>query len=226
MESASRALEQTSYFECERLCLQALELAHTVGDYDRMARIILPLQEARRQIRLGAIDSKKLVILDEPIPEDEKLQAACYLLQPPLVGADGRDLRERAEMQEVPVFVIVREPKNRMGLWPIVMIGPVTVRARVKPPKNENKPDLAWFTGAHEALGDAAIAQLGDNLNSMQRVDELYDRLGTVSDHEKLHQALEQACRDAIEESAEETKTHTTRRRRVRRSRVKPEEDE
>lgn len=227
MDSASRALEETKYHQCQRICLEALELAHTAGDYERMARIVLPLQEARRQLRLAAIDTKKLVILEEQIPETEKIVSACYLLQPPLVGADGRDLRERAEHEETPVFVLVREPENRMGLWPIVMIGPVTVRTRVEPPKNQSKPDLAWFIRAHEALGDAAIAQAGDNLNSMQRVDELYDRIGTVSDHEKIHQALEQACREAMEESSlEETKPHTTRRRRVRKSRLNLSDEE
>ena len=227
MESASGALEETRYFECERTCLEALEMAHTAGDYERMARIVLPLQEARRQIRMAAIDTRKLVILEEQIPEGETIDSACYLLQPPLVGADGRDLRERAERDEVPVFLIVREPKNRTGHWPIVMIGPVTVRTRVEPPKNESKPDMAWFIAAHEALGDAAIEQAGENLNAMQLVDELYDRLGTISDHEKMHQVLEQACRDAIVEVAhEDTKPHTIRRRRVRRSRISQSDEE
>ncbi|MFN3311207.1 MAG: ABC transporter permease, partial [Thermomonas sp.] len=39
------------YFAAERLCLEALELAHKACDYERMARICLPLQEARRQKR-------------------------------------------------------------------------------------------------------------------------------------------------------------------------------
>ena len=94
MEKASRALEQTDYFECERLCLDAFELAHTTSDYDRMARILLPIQEARRQKRLAAIDVKRLYILEEPIPETEPVDPGCYLLQPPLVGADGRDPSE------------------------------------------------------------------------------------------------------------------------------------
>ncbi len=224
MERASRALERTSYFECQRVCLEAMEAAHASGDYERMARITLPLQEARRQIRLAAIDARRLVILEERIPEDEPLEPGCYLLQPPLVGADGRDLRERAERDEVPAFVIVREPKNRMGLWPIVMIGPVTVRTRVSPPESEEKPDLNWFVGAHEALGDAAIEQMREELSAVQRVDELYDRLGTVSEHEKLHQALERACRDAAVEAAEEAKAQATRRRRGRRSASDEEE--
>lgn len=201
MEKASEALEETRYFECERLCLDALEMAHGGEEYERMARIILPLQEARRQKRLAAVDAKKLFILEEPLAEGEALEPGCYLLQPPLVGADGRDLRERADREEVPVFVLVREPKTRAGLWPLVMIGPVTVRARVKPPKNENRPDRAWFLAAGESLGDEAIAQVAPDLSVTQRVNELYDRLGTITEHEKLHQAMEEACRRAAAEA-------------------------
>lgn len=214
MERASEALEETRYFECERLCLDALEQSHGVGDYERMARIVLPLQEARRQKRLAAVDAKRLFILEEPMGEEEPVEPGCYLLQPPLVGADGRDLRERADRQEVPVFVLVREPRTRSGLWPLVMIGPVTVRARVKPPKDEDKPDMAWFLGAGESLGDAAMAQVNAEATPAQRVNELFDRLGTVTEHEKLHQALEEACRRAAAAALSDPEGKATRTRR------------
>jgi hypothetical protein len=214
MEKASEALEGTKYFECERLCLDALEMAHASADYERMARIILPLQEARRQKRLAAVDAKKLFILEEPIGEDERVEAGCYLLQPPLVGADGRDLRERADREEVPVFVLVREPKTRIGQWPLVMIGPVTVRTRVKPPKNEDRPDLTWFLSAGEAIGDSAISQVNPEATPTQRVGELYDRLGTITEHEKLHQSLEEASRHAAAEALAQPEGKPLRSRR------------
>lgn len=229
MEKASRALEETRYFECEHLCVEAMELAHSTQDYERMGRIALPLQEARRQKRLAALDTKRLVMLDEPILEEEPLDPGCYLLQPPLVGADGRDLRERADEQEIPVFAIVREPKTRTGLWPIVMIGPVTVRARVKPPADESKPDIGWFIAAAEALGDAALADINTEISSVQRVDEVYDRLCTVVDHEKLHQALEEICRVATEEVASgkvEARVRAKRKTRSRRQRRLASEEE
>jgi hypothetical protein len=57
-----------------------------------------------------------------------------YLLSPPRVGVDGRLMRETALRQEVPIVIIVREPTTKAGLWPIVAVGPVTVRARLAPP--------------------------------------------------------------------------------------------
>jgi hypothetical protein len=197
MERASAALAKTDYFECERISVDALERAHAAKDYDRMARILMPLQEARRQKRDRAIDASLIVVLEEPIPEEEPLEPAVYLVQPPLVGADGRDLRERADREGVPALVVVREPTTRLGLVPIVMIGPVTVRARVEKPADEESPDLPWIIAASEALGDAALAQLADDLGHEQRVDQTYDRLCTCAEHDRLHQVLAEACKIA-----------------------------
>lgn len=197
MEQASEALAATDYFECERLAVDALSLAFAVSDYGRMARIILPLQEARRNKRLAALDAKKLVLMNELPPEEEAIQPGCYLCEPPLVGADGRELRDRADRNNVPVQVIVREPKTRLGKWPVVMIGPVTIRIRIDPPANENRPDEQWFVEVSEALGDSAIATVDPEASIDSRIEQLYERLGTLTDHEKLHQALEEVCREA-----------------------------
>ena len=197
MERASAALNETRYAECERLCREAFEAAHGVADYDRMARIVLPLQEARRNRRLAAIDTGSLFVVEDPIDPEAPIEPGCYLFQPPLVGADGRDLRERAAEADVPVFVVVREPRTQLGRWPIVMIGPVTVRTRIAPPADEDAPDMEWFIGAAEALGDAAIAAIDPEAALTSRVDALADRLATVVEHEKLHQRLEETCREA-----------------------------
>jgi hypothetical protein len=197
MERASAALAKSRYFDCERLAVEALGLAHAALDYDRMARILLPLQEARRNRRLAAIDIGRVTVLDEMPAEGEPIAPGCYLVQPPLVGADGRELRERALAADTPILVVVHEPKTRMGFWPIVMIGPVTVRERIAPPKNEKKVDLAWFVAATEALGDAAMSDVEPDLPASERVVALLDRLHTVVDHEKLHQALMDACHEA-----------------------------
>ena len=197
MERASAALARSKYFECERLAAEALELAHAAHDYQRMARILLPLQEARRNRRLAALDLGKVTVLEEMPGEGEAIKPGCYLIQPPLVGADGRELRERALASDVPVVVVVREPKTRVGLWPVVMIGPVTVRARIRPPKAESKIDLAWLTAAGEALGDAAIDEVDPEIPVVERIVALLDRLNTVVDHEKLHQRLMDACHEA-----------------------------
>lgn len=198
MEQAGLALSATRYFECESLAQDALELAFRASDYDRMSRILMPLEEARRQIRMLAADAGVAGRLDQIPGEDFALTQGCWLIEPTLVGADGRELRRRAAEDEVPVIVIVREPKTQLGLWPIVMVGPSTTRAYVKPPKNQ--PDVEWFLEAGEALGDAAIDAVDPSAPPVNRVTALFEALCTIRDHDKLHQALAAACATALRE--------------------------
>jgi hypothetical protein len=134
MEQASQHLVHRRYFEAEETCLEALRKAQGIRDFDRMARLILPLQEARRQKRDLAIDAGDVFLVDGEVPSGKQLVAGCYLVSPPRVGVDGRGLREAADKKRVPIIVAVREPTTRDGLWPIVAVGPVTIRAKVKPP--------------------------------------------------------------------------------------------
>ena len=207
MEQASEALVRTDYFESEELALRALNAAYDTTDYERMARIVLPLQEARRQKRLAALDTGVLVRLNEADQENLaecEIEPGCYLFEPLLVGADGRDFRERANLQRVPVHVVVREPRTNEGLWPIVMIGPLTVRTKVRPParNDEDEVSIEWMQKASESLGDAAIMKVDTTRSAADQVGQLLDLLGTCPDHEKLHQAFESACRAAMREGA------------------------
>ena len=201
MEEASTALTEGRYFDAERVAVAALASAEQAGDFERMARIVLPLLEARRQKRLAAIDTGALYCLSQDIDEEAPVEPGCYLIEPLLVAANGRDLRLRANEQQMPVFVVVREPQSRDGLWPICMIGPKTVRTKVRPPTKgeagEPEPTIEWMVAASEALGDEAIAMVDPDADAPDRVKQLHELLGTCPDHEKLHQALEEACRDA-----------------------------
>lgn len=209
MERASRALEGTSYFDAARLARDGLTRARRAADFGRMARIILPLQEARRQIREAAADTDRVAIVTELTRA--ALEPGAYLVQPPLIGVDARDIRERAERRRSPVIVVAREPLTRDGLWPIVAIAPTTIRAKVVPPwplerveaspskdQPPAAPPMSWMLAAGEALGDAAIAGVPTDLPPAWRVDDLLDALDAIPDHEKLAQALAAACRDAI----------------------------
>ena len=197
MSKAQQALSCNHWFEAERLCARALDMARSEGDFNLMARILLPLQEARRQRMQAAFDSRKLVILDEPMGDERQLETRCYLVQPPLVGADTRRLRLLALEREVPAMFLCREPKTQLGLCPIVAIGQVTVRTRIEPPKKWDKPDLAWYVEACELLGDAAIETLDRTAEPARQVDALLERLDAVPDHEKLHQVLAEVCKEA-----------------------------
>ncbi|MDX2116529.1 MAG: hypothetical protein SFZ24_13040 [Planctomycetota bacterium] len=222
MEEASLALAEARYTDCERIAREALEAAHLARDFDRLARVVLPLQEARRQRRLAAVDTKKLHRLStasqiEPfLTGTERIEPGCYLIEPTLVAMDGRELRDRALADGVLIFVLVREPQTKLGQWPLVAVGPATVRARVAPPK---RVTISWVEQAGEALGDAALELVDPTEPADDRVDHLMDLLSTVVDHEKLHQALLHAAQEAHRESLAEPK-------RGRRRGAKPEPEE
>jgi hypothetical protein len=186
MDAAEKALRGSKWFDAERLAQRA------------MARIALPLQEARRQ-RVQAVLTPKagLRIVEGEVPEEVTVEPGCYLVQPPAVGADARRMRLAALRQDVPVTVLCREPRTRMGLCPVVAIGMLTVRTKIVPPADWDAPDMAWYAGAMEQLGDAAIAMLDTGLELDRQVDFVLSALDAVPDHEKLHQVLADVCREA-----------------------------
>jgi hypothetical protein len=223
MERASAALVETEYFETERLCVHALSAARRVNDFERMARIVLPLQEARRQLRQRATDAGRVIVAGKE-SELNGLREGCYLLRPPLIGADARSLRLVAIKRRSAVFMLTREPMTKLGQWPIVALGrSVICRVRLDPPEGvEPDPDsptrdrmavsdagevgvpVKWLVAAEEALGDAAIASVDANEPAAWRVDDLLDRLDAVPTHEKMHQALAETCREAVREPVPE----------------------
>jgi hypothetical protein len=215
MEKASKSLLDADYFAVERHAKKALAHARKCNDFERMARVILPLQEARRQRRHEAADSGlRLILTARPGPRD--LLPGMYLVQPPLVGIDARTIREQAEAAGTPIVIVCREPMTRTGRWPVVAVGTgsltmtLTLRTQIQPPPGvepresgmtrdivHEPPPAAWFQGANEALGDHAIAQIKPSDPPAWRVDDLMEALDALPDHEKLHQALAAACREA-----------------------------
>jgi hypothetical protein len=217
MERASAALEGTRYFEAERLAGRALAAAHRGWDLEAMARIALPLQEARRQVRQRAVDSGRRELVSAP-KGVRRPEAGCYLVQPPLLGIDARVLREAVWGREIPALVLAREPLNREGKWPLVAVGErLSIRTWVMPPgpvtRREESPtrdelglpgapapSSEWFEAAEEALGDAAIARLKPGEPAAWRLGDLLRYLDAHPTHEKLHQRLAAECRLALRE--------------------------
>ena len=156
MEEASIALVERRYFACERACIEAATMALSLRDYSTLARILLPLQEARRMKRDMAVDAQRIFIVQEQILISESLDAGIYLVIPPRVAADARILREAGDRLEVPVIAIAREPVTRTGLVPVVSLGPVTLRSRVYAPDHPDVPNLPPVERAAPAAEPAA----------------------------------------------------------------------
>lgn len=220
MDEASEALAKTAYFEAESLCLKAMARARREVDFERMGRICLPLQESRRQRRHEACDAGAVHVIRGLPPRGVSagpLESGLYLVEPPMVGVEGRTVRALVFRRQLPAMVLVREPTTQAGMWPMVAVGeigaglnvppalgqrePMVVRVKVKPPaRDDGLPDAAWFLAAQEALGDAAIAKVKPDQPADHRVDDLLELLDAVPDHEKLSQALQSACQDASKE--------------------------
>ena len=213
MERASVELASGRAMACESLCTRALSMALRAKDWRRLARICLPLQESRRLRRQLATDVGTVRLVDTPTQLRAAPAPGCVLVQPPLIAAEARALRESALHRRVAVFVLAREPMTNAGLWPICMVGPISVRTWVQPPagveRDQASPtrdrlteaiSVGWFESAGEALGDSAIASVDASAPAAHRVEDLIDRLDAFPDHEKLHQALAQAATEAMHE--------------------------
>jgi len=218
MDHASQALAGAAYFEAEAACLKALKRARAADDFERISRIALPLQEARRQKRQLAVDSGVRVVLDR-VPRPKDLVPGCYLIQPPMIGVEARELRIALDARKVPALIICREPMTRLGQWPVVavsggaMMEVVSIRARIAPPPgvepaatgatrdtSADAPPHAWFESAAEAIGDEAITRIVASDPAAWRVDDILVFLDAHPDHEKLHQRLHEHARAAMHE--------------------------
>ena len=197
MEKASEALVKGDYFACEAEASRALELAFASQDWERLGRILMPLEEARRQKRLEAADCGAVHVMSDPeaLLSLESVAPGCWLLEPMIVAAHAREFRARADSERSAVLVITREPETQLKEWPIAVLGPVVVRTRVSPP-DELTPE--WFLAAAESLGEEAIDSVDTEIDAEARISRLLDRLLALRDHDELHQAVAFACRDAV----------------------------
>lgn len=201
MGHASDALASGMSLHAAMLCRDALQLARARGDFNRMARICMPLLEAQRAIRFDALERGPAQVISKGEDIQGLPEMGCYLFAPNLVGADARQFRTAANAAGVAVFVLTREPQMSNGLWPIVGVGERVVRIRIDPPKNPDIIDPQWFNYASEQLGDQAIE---DAMNAGEsddpaawRVDDFLDRIDACPEHEKFMMALAQACEEA-----------------------------
>lgn len=205
-KSARDASSRGDWFEADRSAYEAVSLAYAMDSYGRMPEMLELLKQSRGRRFREAIETGELNVVEDPQSRDELLNTevsgdlapGCYLVQPPLVGADGRNIRDLFFEMGVPALVVVREPKTERGFWPVVMVGPVTVRAYVAPPEGE-RPTIEWMEEAVYELGDSAIETVNADAEPVVRINELMDRLGTVVLHDRLIDVLIETCGEAIE---------------------------
>ncbi|MFW5653540.1 MAG: hypothetical protein ACOC0P_05800 [Planctomycetota bacterium] len=201
MDEASEALVNRRYFDCERLANKALHDAWVAQEYELLARICMPLQEARRQRRLLAADSGQVVLLDSDLPSlKSKLSPGCYVIAPPNVGADARRLAEAAFEQQVPVIAFACEPVTQAGLLPLVVIGPTTIRTKVPSPGDFSP---TWCLNAIEALEKQALSQIDEGRSLDRQVDDLVDLLDALPESEEIHIILARKARSLGRDAAD-----------------------
>jgi len=122
MEAASEALSRMDYAGCERHCLEAIAIVRTSGAWMDYARIMLPLQEARRQRRMSAAEGA----IQLGTGEDEgparwigEHAPGCLVVTSP--GEAGRESAERAWRQvlERGVYaqVLYADNESDAGTW-------------------------------------------------------------------------------------------------------------
>ncbi len=227
MDRASEALAAGEYFEAEQIADSALHLAWRSRLYSEMARICLPLQEARRQRRIAALESGYIAVYDESLPDLEGvIEPGCHVVWEPNVGADARRISEAALDQRHAVIAFAVEPTTDLGRQPVVVVGPTTIRTQVEAPE---EVDEAWCASVIDALTEAALASLDRARRSSRLVDDLMDRLDALPESELLHQELAEMCRQAHREAvaAEEADRVSGRgRRRKERAEVDGAGDE
>lgn len=220
MDEASEALARADYFGAQSKCERGVTMARRANDFERLGRICMPWQEARRQIRQIAEDAGMVAAVPRV---DEYTEGAiapgCYLLCPPAIAIDAHELRDHARRKKTPVYVLTREPITKAGLWPVAAIragGGIMSRAiRVLRPgplgaaHKQNGtahgdakalPPIEWFLEAGELLGDTAIAALNPHDPAAWRVDDLLEAIEAIPEHEKLFQTLQAACFAAAKE--------------------------
>lgn len=204
IDKATVSFSRDAIFECERMGVKALTMARDQGDFERIIRIAQLLLDVRQQRLEIAMKRGRVNIFEGPITETVKVEPGCYLVQPPQVGADARRLRLAAFQNEVPVAVLCREPITSLKLCPIVAICPgTTLRTKIDPPKNLEKPTVKWFAGALTALGDWAIEGLDPGVDPIRRINTVIEHLDALPEHVGLHETLISLCQEAAEEEAE-----------------------
>lgn len=198
MERASRALAAMDYLACEALCLEALDAARSGARFSYYARVLLPLQEVRRQRRIiaaaGDVRLGSGAAGLDPGSWLTEHEAGCIVLTHPHSATDALGIYGRARDEKRYVEVLFADNAETDAAWTLRSYAGPGVSCSVPAPEAGDDP-AKWFIAATERLGDAALAGVDDTLSGVSLVEALEARLRVFPDHELLHQRLAVAAR-------------------------------
>ena len=219
MEQASQALAKTQYLEAEQLCFQALTLAKNSSNWQYYSRILLPLQETRRQRRMIAADG--LIQLGTSETSLNAWQAdstsGCLIVTSQTDESAAHALLQNARKNQRHLEILFAQINTHNNTWSLRMPNqphisttlpapPPTWCERPFPasliPETGHSPHAngpaGWFLYASEKLGDTAIEHAITTDPIDQRITQLEQALHTIGDHELLHQTLMNTIQQAI----------------------------
>lgn len=226
MDRASEALARMDYLACEQDCLSALAVAREAHDWANYARILLPLQESRRQRRMIAAEGAFRFGTAEAVDDAPALllghDAVSIVITLPNDAELARQAGAFARRNRRYVEVLFADCAVDAPTWTLRSVaGPAVSCSMPAPPtdwldvwidctgrrfestdespmpvKGARQP-ADWFLEACERLGDAALATVPDGGDATQRIAALEQCLDVVTDHEILHQRLGDAARAA-----------------------------
>jgi len=216
METASAALARMDYATCERLARTALAEAAEAERWSLYARILLPLQEARRQRRMAAAEGVvRLGTRELCGPPDswlDRLEGGGCLAVTENPEAAER-LERRARTRPEPILLLHAAPAGETWrlhpplapacslffpaprhAWRHAWLAPETTGELARTQADGCGPG-EWFLAAREALGDLALRHAMASERGRPRQRALAAALEHLPDHELLHQHLAEEAR-------------------------------
>ncbi|MBX2850175.1 MAG: hypothetical protein KTR15_00350 [Phycisphaeraceae bacterium] len=210
METASQALAELDYARCESLCVDALRQARDASDWVTYQRVLLPLQEARRQRRQAALDGP--ILLGTPgaqadvASQIKEIEQGCVVLTWPCTSADAQALNAAVHETKWSIELLFADNASDADIWRLTSTAGPGLSTDIPAPKAEwigqwvgpaaiAPPTPAhWFMQASEALGNTALAAIEYEPGSIEYLQSLEQALACVDDHEILHQRLASAA--------------------------------
>ncbi len=213
MQGASTSLAEMDYLACEQRCLEALAIARRRGDWSNYARVLLPLQEARRQRRMIAVEGTiRLGTTDLGEPSAQwldRFDAGCIVLTHPHDRATSRRLHETARRASRHVEILFCDNAASAKQWTLrTFDGPESEAVIPAPPgpvldrwlepqgaAMRDRTAADWFLEACERIGDAVLTGVPQP-SGRSGLEALEQCLVAVTDHEILHQTLGRVARE------------------------------